>query len=174
MSDQSARLGLPYLAAGQMQKHVTLNETLTRLDALVQTCVVSRTEAIQPDDAEEGALHILPSGATGADWSGFDAGDLVRFEMDGWTRVEVGDGLVALLADEGAVVVRHDGGWSGVAEGLDELNDLTRLGVGTTADGTNPLAAKINKALFTAKEVSSGGDGDLRITLNKETSADVL
>ena len=33
-SNQSARLGLPYLAAGQLQKHVTLNEALTRLDAL--------------------------------------------------------------------------------------------------------------------------------------------
>ncbi|RZJ39922.1 MAG: DUF2793 domain-containing protein, partial [Brevundimonas sp.] len=35
--DHSARLCLPYLAAAQMQKHVTLNEALTRLDALVQT-----------------------------------------------------------------------------------------------------------------------------------------
>ena len=43
--DQTARLGLPYLAAGQMQKHVTLNEALTRLDAVVQTAIVSRTEA---------------------------------------------------------------------------------------------------------------------------------
>ena len=27
--DASARLGLPYLVAGQMQKHVTVNEALT-------------------------------------------------------------------------------------------------------------------------------------------------
>ena len=43
MSDTSARLGLPYLAAGQMQKHVTLNEALTRLDGLVQCSVTSRS-----------------------------------------------------------------------------------------------------------------------------------
>ena len=43
--NSSARLGLPYLAAAQLQKHVTLNEALTRLDALVQTTVVSRTVA---------------------------------------------------------------------------------------------------------------------------------
>lgn len=46
MSDDfSARLALPYLAAGQMQKHVTLNTALTRLDALLQAAVVSRTVA---------------------------------------------------------------------------------------------------------------------------------
>lgn len=40
MSDHSSpRLGLPYLAAGQLQKHVTLNESLARLDSLVQTQV---------------------------------------------------------------------------------------------------------------------------------------
>ena len=44
--DASARLGLPYLAAGQMQKHVTLNEALTRLDSLVQLAVVSRSRKI--------------------------------------------------------------------------------------------------------------------------------
>ncbi|WP_313046250.1 DUF2793 domain-containing protein, partial [Brevundimonas sp.] len=52
--DASARLGLPYLAAGQLQKHVTLNEALTRLDALIQTAVVSRTTTQQPADPAEG------------------------------------------------------------------------------------------------------------------------
>ena len=46
--DVSARLGLPYLAAGQLQKHVTLNEALTRLDALIQTAVVSRATRTSP------------------------------------------------------------------------------------------------------------------------------
>lgn len=41
MSDDfSARLALPYLAAGQMQKHVTLNTALTRL--AVQTLLAER------------------------------------------------------------------------------------------------------------------------------------
>ena len=54
--DASARLGLPYLAAGQLQKHVTLNEALTRLDALTQTAVVSRTTTTQPAAPPDGAL----------------------------------------------------------------------------------------------------------------------
>ena len=60
MSDHySARLGLPYLAAGQLQKHVTLNESLTRLDSLVQTQVRSRQLASPPEEAGEGDLYIL-------------------------------------------------------------------------------------------------------------------
>ena len=56
MSDDfSARLALPYLAAGQMQKHVTLNTALTRLDALLQTAAVSRTTTVQPGAPTDGA-----------------------------------------------------------------------------------------------------------------------
>ena len=46
--------------------------------------------------------------------------------------------------------------------------------MGTAADAANPFAAKLNKALWTARETSEGGDGDLRMTLNKAAPADVL
>ncbi len=172
--DQSARLGLPYLAAGQMQKHVTLNEALTRLDALVQTTVASRTTAVQPAAPEDGLLHILPAGAGGPAWSAFTAGDLVRAEMGGWIGVEATDGLLAWVADEAAFVVREGGGWSPLGARLGEVGPLDRLGVGTLADAANSFAAKLNKALWTAREAAEGGDGDLRMTLNKAAPADVL
>ena len=54
------------------------------------------------------------------------------------------------------------------------LQNLALLGIGTTADATNPFSAKLNKALWTAKTAAEGGDGDLRYTMNKETAADVL
>jgi len=172
--DQSARLGLPYLAAGQMQKHVTLNEALTRLDALVQATVVSRTTAAQPTAPEDGQLYILPGTAAGADWDGFDAGDLVRAETGGWTLVEAPDGLLVHVVDQGVFVVRDGAGWAPLGARLGEVGPLDRLGLGTTADAANPFAAKLNKALWTALESGSGGDGDLRLTLNKEGAADVL
>ena len=172
--DHSARLGLPYLAAGQMQKHVTLNEALTRLDALVQTAVVSCTTAEQPAGPEDGALWILPSGATGADWSLRPGGALMRAEGGGWTVVEANDGLVALVLDDGELVVRHGGDWVPLGTRLGAVQTLVRLGVGTTADAGNPFAARLNAALWTALEAAAGGTGDLRLTLNKEASGDVL
>ena len=172
--DHSARLALPYLAAGQMQKHVTLNEALTRLDALVQTVVVSRTTPAQPGAPADGDLWILPAGATGTDWGTRPPGALMRAEGGGWTRVPAGDGLTALVADAGEVVVRHGGDWVGLGERLGVAQALDRLGLGTTADASNPFAARLNTALWTAREVWAGGTGDLRLTLNKEASGDVL
>ncbi len=132
--DHSARLELPYLAAGQMQKHVTLNQALTRLDALVQTAVVSRTTTAQPAGPPDGALWILPAGATGADWDARPAGTLVRAEGGGWRAVAAPEGLVALVEDAAELVVRHWGGWVPLGRRLGEIQELGRLGIGTTAD----------------------------------------
>ncbi|GAA0867789.1 hypothetical protein GCM10009116_01950 [Brevundimonas basaltis] len=172
--DQTARLGLPYLAAGQMQKHVTLNEALTRLDAVVQTAVVSRTESMQPPGPPDGALYILPPGATGSAWTGRPEGSLLRAEGGGWSLVEASDGLVALVLDADELVIRAGGGWVALGERLDVIQNLTRVGLGTTADAANPFAARLNKALWTALASSDGGDGDLRLTFNKEGPTDVL
>ncbi|HYC67587.1 DUF2793 domain-containing protein [Brevundimonas sp.] len=175
MSDQqTARLGLPYLAAGQMQKHVTLNEALTRLDALVQSAVVSRTQPSQPADPPDGALYILPADAAGPAWAGLAEGTLMRAEAGGWSAVAAPDGVVALVVDADELVVRQDGTWVPLGARLDAVQSLTRLGLGTTADAINPFAARLNKALWTAREAWDGGDGDLRLTFNKEASADVL
>ncbi len=62
--DATPRLNLPYLAAAQAQKHVTLNEALAALDGLVQTAVESRTVAAEPAAPPDGALYILPVART--------------------------------------------------------------------------------------------------------------
>lgn len=170
--ETSGRLGLPYLAAGQMQKHVTVNAALTRLDVLVQCRAASRSAATAPADPPEGELHILAEGAATGAWAAFTPGDLVRAEPGGWVRETTPEGLVVLVADEGVVLIRHDGGWRGLGTRLGELQELARLGLNTRADAANPLAARVAKALFAAP--GGEGGGDLRFTLNKEASSDVL
>ena len=172
--DATARLGLTYLAAGQLQKHVTLNETLTRLDALVQTCVASRTVAAQPASPADGALYILPEDATGAVWAAQASGALMRFDAGAWAAAPAREGLVVFVADEGVVLIRADDDWAPLGARLGEAQSLSRLGVGTKADAANPFAAKLNKALWTALGAGEGGDGDLRLTLNKASQTDVL
>jgi hypothetical protein len=175
MSDDfTARLALPYLAAGQMQKHVTLNAALTRLDALLQTAVVSATRATPPETPFDGDLFILPQDAQGPGWTGRPAGTLMRFEAGGWSIVPAPVGLIALVLDAGIMMVRLDAGWSPLGSQLGEVQGVSRLGIGTTADAGNPLAVKSNTALFTARGTGEGGDGDLRLTLNKEAAGDVL
>jgi hypothetical protein len=172
--DHSARLSLPYLAAGQMQKHVTLNEALTRLDTLVQTVAASRTVTAQPAGPADGVLYLLPAGATGPAWAGRPEGTLIRAEGGGWSAVAAPDGLIVLVEDAGEMLVRDGGAWVPLGARLGVAQGLERLGLGTTADVDNPFAVRLNKALWTALETGAGGDGDLRLTLNKEAPADVL
>lgn len=51
---------------------------------------------------------------------------------------------------------------------------MALLGVGTTADASNPFSAKLNAALWTAKTAAEGGTGDLFYTMNKEAAGDDL
>ena len=47
-SDRTTLLNLPYIAAAQAQKHVTHNDALNVLDALVQLSVLSDTVSSPP------------------------------------------------------------------------------------------------------------------------------
>ena len=173
--DVSARLGLPYLAASQLQKHVTLNEALTRLDVLIQMSVASRTTEAQPAEPDDGVLYILPAGATGADWGHNPAGAVMRAEAGGWSVVPMPEGALAVVLDSDEVLVRRGSAWSAVSTGeISSVQNLTRLGVNTEADAVNIVAARLNKALWTALEAEDGGDGDLRFTFNKQGANDVL
>jgi hypothetical protein len=171
--DATPRLGLPYLAAGQAQKHVTLNEALARLDGLVQTTVESRAVAAQPADPADGALYILPVDATGEAWSGRPAGTLMRFEAGAWLPLPAVEGSLAWIADEALLVARFDDDWGPASPDID-LRNVPLLGVGTTADTANPLAVRANGVLLTALAGSEGGDGDLRLTVNKEAAGDTV
>ena len=165
--DATPRLGLPYLASGQAQKHLTVNEAMALLDGLVHTAVESRTLAAQPAAPADGALYLLPAGRTGAEWALHPAGALLRFEAGEWARLPAGAGALAYVRDEARLILHEGSAWTELGAALKALQNLERLGVGTAADALNPLAAKLNKALFTARTAAEGGDGDLRWTLNK-------
>ncbi|MBI1685791.1 DUF2793 domain-containing protein [Caulobacter hibisci] len=112
MSDAATpRLSLPYVAAGQAQKHVTVNEGLARLDGLVQPCVVSRTVTAQPGSPADGAMWIRPATATGADWSPVSSGRLMRFEAGAWEAIAPAAGFTAWIADEGQMAVFTGSAW---------------------------------------------------------------
>ena len=75
----SIHLKLPYILPGQAQKHVTLNESLRKLDAIIQLSVVSATTTVEPVSPADGAVWILPAGRTGTHWSDFTVGRLAYY-----------------------------------------------------------------------------------------------
>lgn len=103
---ETARLALPLLAGGQAQKHVTVNEALARLDAFGAASAESRSVTTPPADAPEGALHVVPAGATGA-WAGREGQLAVRLN-GGWAFARPEAGRQVHVRDEG-VELRHDG-----------------------------------------------------------------
>ncbi|MXU66326.1 DUF2793 domain-containing protein [Oceanomicrobium pacificus] len=105
---ESARLGLPYLAGAQTQKHVTVNAGLSRLDALVQM-VAEGEAATPPGAAADGAVWIVGEGA-GGDWAGWD-GMLALWSNGGWEQLVPGTGWSAWDLQAG-LLRRYDGtGW---------------------------------------------------------------
>ncbi len=106
---ETPHLRLPLLAAAQAQKHVTVNEALSRLDALAQLAVDSRSLGAPPDSPAEGARHLVPSGAEGA-WSGRD-GALALFLNGGWEFLSPVEGWRLWVVDERKTLRRDGAGW---------------------------------------------------------------
>ena len=166
--DHTPRLGLPYMAAGQAQKHLTLNETLALLDGYVGLAVESRTTTVQPASPAEGAMYMIPpAGASGADWSARPAGALVRWDAGGWTPLATFVGQFAYVKDENRVLIRAvTNDWRGIGNYVTALSNVSNVAIGAGTDGANPLLVKAASALFTG--VTAG----VQVKLNKTASAD--
>jgi hypothetical protein len=120
---------LPYLDAAQAQKHVTVNEALRLLDAVVQLSVKDRDLTAPPGSPAEGDRYIVASGATAA-WSAWDLNIAAR--LDGaWTKLVPREGWLAHVDDED-IYLR----WTGSAwETLRARPMLTIGGTLTIASG---------------------------------------
>ncbi len=88
--------------------HITVNEALGKLDGLVQLAVQSRSVAAQPASPGDGAMHILPSGATGASWLDMAGGLLARYADGVSETLTPRAGWLAWIIDEGLALI-HDG-----------------------------------------------------------------
>lgn len=161
MSQSSPLLLLPYIQPAQAQKHVTHNEALRRLDALVQLSVESRALTEPPESPPEGVRYIVASGATG-DWAGQDFAIALN-AGGGWLFLAPNVGWQAYVADEAVTVTWQGSLWHTAATG-GALPD--RLGLGTNVDPINRLSVASPTTLLTHE----GAGHQLKV--NKATAAD--
>lgn len=101
------RLGFPLIASGQTQKDVTHNEAILALDRLVALGVVSRTVSSPPGSAQIGSIYIVPVSGE-ASW-GQPPGTMMQWQGSGWHGVAARAGQLALLVDEGIMLVFREG-----------------------------------------------------------------
>lgn len=103
------RFAMPLLDAAQAQKHVTVNEALSRADALSAGRVERRDLTAPPAAPADGDVHIVGAGATG-DWAGQD-GALALYLNGGWEFVAPWDGAAVWVAAERRRVTWGGGAW---------------------------------------------------------------
>jgi hypothetical protein len=166
----SLHLGLPYIAAAQAQKHITHNEALRSLDALVMLSVLDRDLSAPPGSPAEGARYLVKATGTGA-FAGKD-GKIAHFRDGTWGFHAPRAGWIAYVADEQALIVYDGSAWQPLLGAAPSLQNVTLFGLAATADATNPISAVLNNVLFAARTVANGGDGDLRYKLSKASAAD--
>lgn len=139
-AERSSRLALPYLLPAQAQKHVTHNEALQILDAVVQLRVTAFDALTPPSGPAEGEVHALGAAPGGA-WSG-QGGKLAVWQAGGWVFVTPATGWLGCDAAGEGIRLYRAGQWQPL------LHNLAGLGIGTTPDATNRLAVAADATLL--------------------------
>ena len=155
----TTQLAMPFIEAAQAQKHVTHNEALRVLDAVVMLAVEDRDLAVPPVSPAEGDRYLVASGASGA-WAGQD-GKIAARQDGAWAFASPREGWRLWVADEDILLVFDGAAWIGAA-----TQNAALMGVATTADATNRLAVASSAVLF-----SHAGSG-VQVKLNKSGDAD--
>lgn len=163
MSEQTSRLGLPYILPSQAQKHVTHNEALQRLDAITQLVVLGELTA-PPQAPEDGDCFLIAANATDI-WAQ-RAGQIAVWQDLAWAYLSPAPGWRAWFADTGRVKVLYNGEWRDAP--LPPTASFEHLGINATADSANRLAVASSASLFT--NASAGGGHQIKV--NKSSAAD--
>ena len=156
-------LDLPYIMPAQAQKHVTHNEALRMLDAVVQLAVLGRHLANPPEMPLEGDRYIVAADA-GGEWAKRDF-SVATYQDGTWAFFEPNKGWLAWVASESVLVVWNGTAW--VLAVAAEINPAPLIGVNATADLTNRLSVSANASLFNHE------GNDHRLTINKAQPSDV-
>lgn len=165
--DSSPNLTLPYIAAAQAQKHVTHNEAIRALDALVQLMVLDKDLASPPGSPADGSRYIVAASPTGA-WAG-QAGKVAAYQDGAWAFFTPREGWLAWVADDDKIYFHDGSAWAEVTVGVG--SGASSWGINATADTANRLALKSAASLFDnvggghQQKINKAAAGDTASTL---------
>ena len=159
--DETARLSLPFIMPGQALKHITHNDALNRLDALVQPVVESAVLTEPPATPLSGEAWIIADAASGA-WAGH-ANEIAAWQDGAWRYYDPATGWQVFDRARSALLIFSGLEWVPVAATGD---GLAQLGVNASPDGINRLAVASEAVLFThagsshQTKLNKAGSGD--------------
>ncbi|MDT8858487.1 DUF2793 domain-containing protein [Paracoccaceae bacterium Fryx2] len=145
---QSTNLALPYLAASQSQKHVTVNESLRFLDVLVQIAVKSAALSAPPSAPADGQRWIIGPAPSGL-WAG-RATQIAAWQDGAWVFYAPKDGWLAWNETTLSSLIFSAGSWTSL------ISALLAAGVADTAFTLTDDADPTKRAVFELSGITTG------------------
>ncbi len=135
----TAHLGIGLLESAQAQKEVTVNEGFARIDAVLNSGVVTRGENTPPATPASGDVYIVGPSPTGA-WAGKSG--KIAYHDHIWRFISPNEGLLMWVNDENAHYVFNGTAWAQIVLSADmtksiyDQANISQQVVGTTAAQT--------------------------------------
>lgn len=160
--EETPNLRLPFILEAQAQKHVTHNEAIRALDAIVQLGVQDKGLSTPPADPVEAQRHIVGEGGEG-EWAGHDQ-EIAAFQDGAWAFFAPTEGWIAWVNDEAQLYVWSESSWTTISGG--DFQSVPILGINADADDTNRLSVNANATLL-----NHDGAGH-QVKINKNSNSD--
>lgn len=137
----TTNLNLPYILPAQAQKHVTHNEALQALDAMVHLSVVDNSLNSPPQNLNEGARYIIAA-SPADDWAGRE-GQIAAWQNGAWSFFSPQKGWLCWIENQNELQVFDGAGWM-----INSSSDSNMLGINTSSDAINRLSISSTASLF--------------------------
>lgn len=135
----SNRYGIECFEENEGNAETKLNQNQDLVDAFMDAMIVSRTTSAEPGSPAEGAMYLVPTGATGTDWSGNDGKLALYNSGTGWRFVTPDKGMRIWIEDE-EIGLTYDGtNWTGGTTPKTGITAST-----TQSQGEQPLTRDVN------------------------------
>lgn len=164
-STQTPNLDLPYIMPGQAQKHVTHNEAIRQLDAVVHLSVAAMNVSDPPMDPAEGARYGVSSNPSGL-WAA-NPNAIAVWQDGAWAFLTPQDGWTLWVVQDTDFQIYSEGVWTNLLpDAPTEFDNLDHVGINAAADNTNRLSLASDASLFN----HNGADHRLKINKNSHVN----
>lgn len=194
--ENTTNLKMPLLVSNQSQKEITHNEALVIIDNILQNGVIDKDLTTPPSSPNTNDIYIVGASATGAwsgkdkqlafydnGWRFIEAREGFTFWVNDENKLYSFDGsnwieTLSTLTPQQDLNSLNDVAISSVSQydilqhngtnfvNTKEIQNLSLVGVNTTANSTNKLSVKSDSVLF------DNATDDSRVKVNKATSTD--
>ena len=162
MSEITHHLSLPYIMPSQAQKHVTHNEALRMLDAVVQLSVLDTGINQAPSAPNEGERYLIGDNPS-SPWDG-KPNQIAAYIDGAWMYFQPGEGWLTWNQASSELLIFSGGMWQAIQSGASE--EVMQLGINGQASSQERLLVQSSSVLF-------NHDGaDHRMKLNKSAVTD--